>query len=164
MRSSIVIVSFFVIGVCVGLIRFVPDAIIHNDYSQWALYLLLFLIGVSVGADPNSIKAVRELNIRIVLIPVITIVGTTLGIVSVYLFMKIDFTDALAVGYGFGYYSLSSIFITEIRGDEWVLLPCCRIFSARLSPLAAPAMALFLGNWLPLFREEPPARIPLYPL
>jgi len=151
MRSSIVIVSFFVIGVCVGLIRFVPDAIIHNDYSQWALYLLLFLIGVSVGADPNSIKAVKELNIRIVLIPVITIVGTTLGIVSVYLFMKIDFTDALAVGYGFGYYSLSSIFITEIRGDEMgVVALLSNIFREIITLLAAPAMALFFGKLAPI--------------
>lgn len=134
-----------------GLIRFVPDAIIHNDYSQWALYLLLFLIGVSVGADPNSIKAVRELNFRIVLIPVITIVGTTLGIVSVYLFMKIDFTDALAVGYGFGYYSLSSIFITEIRGDEMgVVALLSNIFREIITLLAAPAMALVFGKLAPI--------------
>ena len=48
-----------------------------------------------------------------------TILGTLAGtaVVSLLLTHR-SLTDCLAIGSGFGYYSLSSIFITEYRGAE----------------------------------------------
>ena len=152
MKSSLIILSFFTAGVFVGLFRFVPDIIIQNDYSQWALYLLMFLVGVGIGAEPNSLKVIKEFNFRIMIIPVITIVGTTLGVVTVYyLVLNIDFRDALAVGYGFGYYSLSSIFIAELRGEELgVVALLANVMREIFTLLSAPILALYFGKLAPI--------------
>jgi uncharacterized membrane protein YbjE (DUF340 family) len=152
MKNSLIILSFFTAGVFVGLFKFVPDIIIHNDYSQWALYLLMFLVGIGIGADPNSLKTIREFSYRIMLMPLITIVGTTLGVVLVYLLaLKIDFRDALAVGYGFGYYSLSSIFITELRGEELgVVALLSNVMREIFTLLSAPMLALYFGKLAPI--------------
>ncbi len=152
MKSSLIILSFFTAGVFVGLFRFVPDIIIQNDYSQWALYLLMFLVGVGIGAEPNSLKVIKEFNFRIMIIPVITIVGTTLGVVTVYyLVLNIDFRDALAVGYGFGYYSLSSIFIAELRGEELgVVALLANVMREIFTLLSAPILALYFGKLVPI--------------
>jgi uncharacterized membrane protein YbjE (DUF340 family) len=152
MKNSLIILSFFTVGVFVGLFKLVPDIIIHNDYSQWALYLLMFLVGIGIGADPNSLKTIREFSYRIMLMPLITIAGTTLGVVLVYfLVLKIDFRDALAVGYGFGYYSLSSIFITELRGEELgVVALLANVMREIFTLVAAPILALYFGKLAPI--------------
>lgn len=152
MKSSIIILSFFTIGVVIGLFRFVPNFLIHNDYSQWALYLLMFLVGIGIGADPKSLKALKEHSTKLLIVPFITIVGTTLGVSVVFLlFSDVKFTDILAVGYGFGYYSLSSIFITELRGEELgVVALLANIMREVLTLIFAPLLAIYFGKLAPV--------------
>ncbi|HZJ73459.1 MAG TPA: lysine exporter LysO family protein [Perlabentimonas sp.] len=152
MKGSLIILSFFVLGVLLGMFRFVPELLINNDYSQWALYLLMFLVGISIGADPNSLKAIRQLNFKILLVPIVTIVGTTLGVAAIYILLSDEkFLDLLAVGYGFGYYSLSSIFITELRGDELgVVALLANIMREIITLVAAPIFAVLFGKLAPI--------------
>ena len=64
-------------------------------------------------------KNFRSLNPRLVFLPIMTILGTLAGSAAVSLILTHrSITDCLAVGSGFGYYSLSSIFITEYKGAE----------------------------------------------
>ena len=52
-------------------------------------------------------------------LPLVTIGFTWLGMIFVYfVFPHYSLFDWLAVGSGFGYYSLSSILITEVKGAE----------------------------------------------
>ncbi|MDD2549149.1 MAG: lysine exporter LysO family protein, partial [Bacteroidales bacterium] len=152
MKGSLTILSFFLLGVVLGMFRFVPELLIHNDYSQWALYLLMFLVGIGIGADPNSLKAIGQLNFKILLVPIVTIVGTTLGVAAIYILLSDEkFLDLLAVGYGFGYYSLSSIFITEIRGDELgVVALLANIMREIITLVAAPIFAILFGKLAPI--------------
>lgn len=152
MKGSLTILSFFAAGVALGLFRFLPDAIIQSDYSQWALYVLMFLVGIGIGADPKSLTALKAFNLKIAVVPLITIVGTTLGVLVVWAITS-DFslTDTLAVGYGFGYYSLSSIFITELRGETLgVVALLANIMREIITLLAAPLMAIYFGKLAPI--------------
>ncbi len=152
MKSSFTILLFFVFGVLVGFTEITPDFLVENDYSQWALYLLMFLVGISIGTDPASLKALRNFNFKIILVPVFTIIGTTLGVVLLSLFLSdFDFHDMLAVGYGFGYYSLSSIFITELRGEELgVVALLSNVMREIITLLFAPLFAIYLGKLAPI--------------
>ena len=152
MRSSLIILSFFAFGVAVGLFNIIPDVIIENDYSQWALYLLMFLVGIGIGADSNTLKALKEFNLKIAVVPVITIVGTTIGVCLVSLIIAdVPFKDLLAVGYGFGYYSLSSIFITELRGEELgVVALLANVMREVITLLAAPVFVMLFGKIAPI--------------
>lgn len=152
MRNSFTILLFFVIGVLVGFYNFAPSIIIETDFSSWALYLLMFLVGIGIGADPNSLKAFKGFNFRIALVPLFTIIGTTLGALVVYLLLpNFTFTDILAVGYGFGYYSLSSIFITELRSEELgVIALLANIMREIITLLSAPLFALYFGKLAPI--------------
>ena len=118
LKGSLVIVAFFVIGVCCGLWGWLPG---HwgSKISFYALCLLMFSVGISVGNDSQTLKSFRSLNPRLMFLPLMTILGTLAGtaVVSIFLSHR-SLTDCLAVGSGFGYYSLSSIFITEYRGGD----------------------------------------------
>ena len=119
MKSSLIIVSFFVVGTLCGLYHLIPSDFIHSKLSYYALCALMFCVGVSIGNDPNTLKSFRSLNPRLVFLPIMTILGTLAGCAVVSLFLSHRSpTDCMAVGAGFGYYSLSSIFITEYKGAE----------------------------------------------
>lgn len=152
MKGSLTILSFFTVGVVIGFNKLLPQAFIKNDYSQWALYLLMFLVGISIGADPASLKAIRNFNFKIILVPAFTIIGTTLGVVLLSLFLSdFGFRDMLAVGYGFGYYSLSSIFIAELRGEELgVIALLSNVMREIFTLLLAPFFAIYLGKIAPI--------------
>lgn len=54
--------------------------------------------------------------------------------------------DTLAVGAGFGYYSLSSIFITDLRGPELATVALlCNVMREIFTLLAAPLVARLFG-------------------
>lgn len=119
MKGSLVIVSFFILGAFVGLYNLIPYDFTESKLSYYALCGLMFLVGFSVGNDSKTLKRFRSINPRLILLPVVTILGTLAGtaLVSILLSHR-TLTDCLAVGSGFGYYSLSSIFITEYKGAE----------------------------------------------
>ena len=119
MKGSLIIVAFFVAGVILARWGVLPQELLQQDFSMYVLYGLMFLVGISIGSDRKAWAALKGQQLRIVLVPLATIVGTLAGSIGVsFLLTDIRLTDCLAIGSGFGYYSLSSIFITEYRGAE----------------------------------------------
>ena len=119
MKGSIIIVSFFIIGTLCGYYHLLPQRILESSLSYYALCGLMFCVGISIGCNPDTLKSFRSLNPRLMLLPLATILGTLCGCAVISCFLPgRSLFDCLAVGSGFGYYSLSSIFITEYNGAE----------------------------------------------
>ena len=117
MKGSLIIISFFILGIVAGLSGLVPDSISEDNIAFYALCGLLFFVGAGVGSDSSIVSRFRTLDIRMSLLPLGTILGTFAGALAAVLLLNgRSATDCLAVGSGFGYYSLSSIFITEYKG------------------------------------------------
>ena len=110
MKGSLIIVGFFVLGALCGVYHLIPYDFTQSKLSFYALCALMFSVGVSVGNDPQTLRNFRSLNPRLIFLPVMTILGTLAGCAVVSLFLSHrSVTDCMAVGAGFGYYSLSSI-------------------------------------------------------
>lgn len=151
MKGSLVIVGFFALGVLCGLGDVLPD-LSQTDISFYALCALMFCVGISVGNDPQTLGSFRSLSPRLILLPFATILGTLAGTAVISLLLGgRTLGDCLAVGSGFGYYSLSSIFITEYRGAELgtvaLLANICREI---ITLLAAPLFARVFGPLAPI--------------
>jgi uncharacterized membrane protein YbjE (DUF340 family) len=112
----------------------------------------MFSVGISIGNDPNSFRQFRSLNPRLIFLPLMTILGTWLGVIVVSFFLKErSLTDCLAVGSGFGYYSLSSILITEYRGVELgTIALLSNIIREIITLLFAPWMVKYFGKLAPI--------------
>ena len=119
MKNSLVILLFFIAGTAVGFSGVIPEGLIGGGVSHCALYALMFCVGISLGNDTTVLRDLRSMDPRFLLLPLMTIIGTLAGcaIISICLPSRSVF-DCLAVGSGFGYYSLSSIFINEYKGTE----------------------------------------------
>ena len=148
MKSSLIILSFFATGLLLGISRIFPAEWVQSNLSFYVLCLLMFSVGISIGQDRNAFKQFRSLSPRMLLLPVMTVFGTYLGVVVVGLFFRErTLTEYLAVGSGFGYYSLSSILITQYKGVELgTIALLANIFREILTLLLAPWMVKYFGK------------------
>ena len=150
MKGSIIIVGFFAVGICVGL--GVPQLDVPPSLSYYALCALMFCVGVGIGCDSKVLRSFRSVNPRLMFLPLMTIVGTLAGTAAASaLLSHRSLTDCLAIGSGFGYYSLSSIFITEYRGAELgTVALLANIMREIITLLCAPLLARLFGKLAPI--------------
>jgi uncharacterized membrane protein YbjE (DUF340 family) len=152
MKGSLVILSFFVAGLLAGVLHWVPQSLLDSDLSYVTLCLLMFCVGISIGNDADTLRNFRKIRWQYMLLPIMTIVGTLAGCTIVSLFLPWrSLTDCLAIGSGFGYYSLSSIFITEYRGPELgTVALLANIVREIFTLLGAPLVARYFGKLAPI--------------
>ena len=152
MKGSLIIVSFFVLGTLFGLYHIIPFDLSQTNVSFYTLCALMFSVGLSIGHDPQTIRNFRSLNPRLVFLPVMTILGTLAGAALASLMLDVrSATECMAVGAGFGYYSLSSIFITEYKGPELgTIALLSNILREIITLLAAPLLVRWFGRLAPI--------------
>ena len=150
MKGSLIIVGFFVLGIVCGLMQWIPE--LNGNVSFLTLCALLFCVGITVGNNTELLKSFKKLDPRLMLLPLMTIVGTlaATAIASIGLPGR-SLADCLAVGSGFGYYSLSSILITQYRGpDLGTVALLANIIREVCTLLGAPLMVKFFGPLAPI--------------
>ena len=152
MKQSLIYLAVFALGVMLAIPGFIPFYFIENDISKWILFVLLFFVGIQIGASRNILKVAKSVGFKIMLVPLATTVGTFAGAIAIsFLLNDRSISDCLSVGAGFAYYSLSSILITEYRGAELgTIALLANIFREFFVLLLAPWMVKYFGNLAPI--------------
>lgn len=152
MKGSLIIVGFFILGIAAGLSGMVPESIIDGDLTFYALCALLLFVGIGIGSDRNIVTKFKSLDVRMALLPLGTALGTFAGsLVVSFILSGRSPLDCLAVGSGFGYYSLSSIFITEYKGAELgTIALLANIIREMATLLLSPVLAKVFGPLAPI--------------
>lgn len=114
MKQSLFVVLMFVAGCIVG--TFADIRWEFHDVSLYILYALMFQIGLSVGCSDNLKAVLKYFRPKMLLLPLGTLGGTLLfsALVS-WVLVEWNVFDTMAVGAGLGYYSLSSVLITQLK-------------------------------------------------
>lgn len=118
MKGSLTILFFFCAGLTLARLGLMPEYLLHHDLTLYALWLLMFLVGLSIGSDRRLQEILRSLRPRVLLLPLATTVGSFAGTALASVFLLYSASECMAVGAGFAYYSLSSIFISQYKGPE----------------------------------------------
>lgn len=152
LRSSLIIMSFFSLGLLLGVFRLLPDEFLNGSWSFYVLCLLMFCVGVSIGHDKSSVQKFKTLPPRLLLLPLMTLLGTYLGVIAIGFLLKgRPISELLAVGSGFGYYSLSSVLITKYKGVELgTIALLANIFREIITLLLAPWITRCFGKLAPI--------------
>lgn len=151
MSASLPILGCFVLGLLLARFGLVPAPLLEHDPTLPALWLLMALVGLSLGADRRLMEILRSLRPRILLLPLGTTVGTFAGCALVSLLLVYSLADCLAVGAGFAYYSLSSVFITQYRGEELgTVALLANIFRELFTLVFTPVLVRLLGAPAPI--------------
>lgn len=162
MKTSLIIVGCFVVGMLLpGLL---PDAsaLLHQStvVSEYVLYALLFLVGIGIGSDPELPNIIRSFSPRVLVVPAATIVGTiAFSALTIFLLPHRTLADCLAIGSGMGYYSLSSVLITQLRTPDagiaiaaelGTIALIANIVRELITLLASPALSRLFGPLAPI--------------
>ncbi len=152
MKGSLIIISFFILGVGLSYLDLLPQVMYNDGYTMYILYLLLFCVGVSIGCDTTIISSLKKYGYLMFILPLATIIGTIIGSAAISVLIK-DYTmaECVAVGCGFGYYSLSSIFLTEMKGPELGTVALLSNVTREMITLVfAPLLVLVFGKLAPI--------------
>lgn len=152
MKGSLIVLAIFLLGMVLAYLGVLPHQMEEYDLSTASLYFLMFMVGVSIGVDEQAINILKSVNYKIVLVPIGIVVGTILGSLLISLIVKgIDTKNVLAIGSGFGYYSLSSIFIGQASGNEMGVVALLANMIREISTLMlAPLYVRLFGKLAPV--------------
>ena len=150
LKSSMVVLTFFVVGICLGCFRVFPDDNVR-DMSYGVLCVMLFCVGFGLGCKPAMLKRFSSLSPRLMLLPMATILGTVIACVLLSFFVNYSMASVLAIGSGFGYYSLRSILISQSIGTEaGTIALLCNIARELMVLLGAPLLLRLFGPLAPI--------------
>ncbi|NLK09066.1 MAG: lysine exporter LysO family protein [Firmicutes bacterium] len=142
------ILTALVIGIICG--KFFPTAYIWQSLDTvvtFALYALLFLIGIDLGQNREVWQQIRVHGWRLLLIPAGVIAGTFVGGILAGLVLKMPARESLAVASGFGWYSLTGIIISQMNQVELGALAfIANIFRELFAMVLVPIVAHHLGS------------------
>ena len=151
MKGSLIILFFFCSGALLARLGLIPTYLLEHDFTVYALWLLMLLVGISIGSDRRLGEILRTLRPRVLLLPLATTVGTFAGTALVSLFLTYSVSECMAVGAGFAYYSLSSIFISQYKGPELgTIALISNIARELITLLLTPLLARHLGPLIPI--------------
>lgn len=132
------------------------------------LAFLVFLVGVDIGRNREALLGVRRMGFKILLVPAAIGVGSLFGSVAAGFFITMPVKELLAVGAGFGWYSLSGILISSTYNLElgttaflanvvrelmaFMLIPMLVPYTGKLAAIA-PGGATTMDSTLPLITK-----------
>ncbi len=158
MKQSLFVVFMFVLGCVLGDVLQLQWQL--HELSMLILYLLMFQVGISVGCSDNLKAILRNFRPKMLLLPLTSLGGTLLfsALISIVL-TRWSVFDCMAVGSGMGYYSLSSILITQLKlptlGQQMaaelgtIALPA-NICRETIALTCAPLFKKFFGPYAPI--------------
>ena len=165
MKGSLIVLAAFACG-CIAGWAF-PGFIPAQGLSNLLLYALMLQVGISIGCNGNIKQIIAQLHPRYLFLPLGTAAGTLLfSAMASLLLSQWSVAECMAVGSGFGYYSLSSLLITQLKTPSvgWQLaaelgtIPCSPTSSGKCSHYwEARLSGNISGHWH-LFRQ--PGRLP----
>ena len=152
MKGSLILLGAFVLGILAGWGRILPEEVLQAGYEMYILFALLACVGMGIGADKRSVQSLLRMNVPGLLLPSMVGVGSLLGAGCVAVIFGIgSLREGLAVGAGFGYYSLSSILITQLHGEELgVIALLSNVFREVITLALAPVLYRYWGRLAPI--------------
>ena len=160
MLGGVTVVAFFAVGCICGWLSVVPQFPFYGEIAMYVLYVLMVQVGMSIGSDRKLKEIILGLNPKFLFLPIGTIVGTLVFVAAVSYFMdNISLPDSLAIGAGFGYYSLSSVLITQIKeatagvdmaAQLGTIALMSNIMREVMTLLFAPLLCRFFGKLAPI--------------
>lgn len=143
------IMASLVLGIVYGQF-FLDVNYIHifSFLSDAALVVLMFSVGISVGANKQVFHKIKEQHIKILIIPIGIIIGSVVGGFLCSLLMDMPLNVSVAITSGLGWYTLSSVLITDLAGADFGTIAfLANLFREILSFMLIPFVARYCNHY-----------------
>ena len=121
-----------ILGITCGQLFFLPKTVeFFSQVADYALILLMFSVGISVGENKLLFRKMQEYNVRVLVIPIGIVIGSLLGGTA-----------------GMGWYSLSGVLLTDLISAEiGTIAFLSNILREILTFLLIPVLAKYLNGY-----------------
>lgn len=157
MKGTIIVIAVFAAG-CIagwsGLADLSRLGKLGEEAPMYILYMLIFFVGISMGRQ-NLKNIFRSVHPGMFLLPVMTVAGSLVFSAAVSLLLaRWNVVECLAVGSGMGYYSLSSVLISQycklplgaqVAAELGTIALLSNIFRELFTLVAAPLLSRYFG-------------------
>ena len=157
--ATLTILCCFVVGIVAARLNLLPLVLYSLPLVEYALWVLVFSVGVGLGTEIGAFSIVREMPVLILSVPLLTIAGSLAGALAVSFFLP-DVTpkDALVVASGLGYYTLASVLVDQSgHASLAVITLLCNMGREILGIIATPYLARYCGSLSPVAVGAAPA-------
>lgn len=109
------------------------------------LMLLLFFVGIDIGMNRSVFGRIRNMGLKIILLPFMIIVGSILGAALAGALLGMPFNESGAVGAGLGWYTLSSILMANYSNELSTLAFIANVVREMMAFIIIPLVAKKIG-------------------
>jgi uncharacterized membrane protein YbjE (DUF340 family) len=149
MSMALIILSALVIGTIAGVLGIMPSPVEASldTLIMVMLCLLLFVIGLDMSQNRSVIGQIRRIGWKMILLPAFIAAGSILGALAAGLLAGMDPRYAMAIGAGFGWYSLSGVMLTGLVGAQiGTMALLSNVFREMLSIVIMPLVVKYFGK------------------
>ncbi len=149
MSIILLILAALVIGILAGVSGILPVVVFTNldTLIMVMLCALLFVIGLDMSQGDTALKQVRRVGWKVILLPIFIACGSILGALFAGVIMNMDAGNAMAIGAGFGWYSLSGVMLTGLVGAQiGTMALLSNVFRELLSIIIMPLVVRYFGK------------------
>lgn len=119
LTGSAVTLLFFGLGLAVGQGGWLPvDTATADRWATVSLYILIALVGLSTGSNPRLMTILRGVRPTVAAVPVLSVLATLAAGAAVGMLTPSGAADGAVAVSGMGYYSLSSMIISDLRAAD----------------------------------------------
>lgn len=114
MKMTLYILIFVTAGMLVGYFYVNKVFESYSEFDKLAgivikvgLCMLLMFVGVDLGLEGTVISKFKKVGLRVLVFPIVSIVGSLLGGLVCSLFLPVTVRESLAISAGFGWYTFA---------------------------------------------------------
>lgn len=149
MSIILLILAALAVGILAGVSGITPPAVSASleTLIMVMLCLLLFVIGLDMSQNKAVLEQIRRIGWKMMLLPVFIAAGSVLGALIAGVMMGMDPGYAMAIGAGFGWYSLSGVMLTGLVGAQiGTMALLSNVFREMLSIVIMPLVVRYFGK------------------
>lgn len=142
------IIISVIIGILGGLF-FKNGFILENidSFISLGLFLLLFFVGMDIGNNNEVFNQLRNMSKKILLLPIITILGSLIGRAIASYFISLSLGESIAISSGMGWYSFSAIELSKINAHLGGVAFLSNVLRELSAILFIPFIAKKIGSY-----------------
>lgn len=137
------------LGIILGVLGLVPGILTANLDTVLTAMLctLLFVIGLDMSQNKTVVREIKRMGAKILLLPLFIAAGSVFGALAISFILGIAPNYAMAIGAGFGWYSLSGVMLTSLVSAEiGTMALLSNVFREILSIIMLPFVVKYLGK------------------
>lgn len=148
MRLSLNILASVFLGILLGYFVLPPSIAGTTDIViDIGLMVLLFFVGIDIGRHQDVLQKLKKIGFKIILIPFAVILGSLVGGILGGVIVGIPIKYASAVGSGLGWYTLSSILLSNHSTEISTIAFLSNVVREIIALIAIPLIAKYIGKY-----------------